>query len=314
MSDTAKVAAAEEERIEVEIVDDTPENDRGPVASEKSPEGDVDLKLPEDEAKEYSRRVQERIKEYATKAHAERRAKEALARERDEVLRVTQKLMEENRRLQQLAGSNEAVAVSQAKARAEAEIERTKRLAKEAMEAGETDKFLEAQEKLQRLVAEHERYVAYRPPAPPPQRPVAPPPPPQPRVQVPEPDETGKEWLTRNRSWFQKDDEMTGYAFGLHERLIKEGVDPSSSDYYRSIDEGMRRRFPEKFEESKPADNAEQAQPARRSTVVAPATRSPSARPARKVHLTPSQLRVAQRLNLTPEQYAAQLLKENNLG
>lgn len=314
MSGTEKVSAAEDERIEIEVVDDRPKDDRGPVAPEQSPEGDVDLKLPDDEAKEYSRRVQERIKDMASKAHAERRAKEAAARERDEALRYAQRLMEENRRLQQLAGSNEAVAVSQAKARAEAEIERTKRLAKEAMEAGETDKFLEAQERLQRLVSEHERYAAYRPPAPPPQRPVAPPPPPQPRVQMPEPDENGKEWLSRNRSWFQRDDEMTGYALGLHERLIKEGVDPTSSDYYRRIDEGMRRLFPDRFPEARPTENVEQAQPVRRSTVVAPATRTPSGRPTRKVHLTPSQLRVAQRLSLTPEQYAAQLLKENNLG
>lgn len=307
MSETQK------DDIEVEVVDDTPAQDRGKPVAPETTENDDDLRVP-DEAKEYSRRVQERIKEYAAKAHAERRAKEMVARERDEALRVAQRLMDETRRLQQIAGSTEAAMVGQAKARAESEIERVKRIAKEAMEAGETDKFLEAQEQLQKLVSERERYAMYRP-APPPQMPQRLPPqqempPPPPRVQVPEPDEVGREWLGRNGSWFQKDDEMTGYAFGLHEKLVKEGVDPRSRDYYARIDDGMRRMFPDRFEgRAERPENAER----RTSNVVAPATRSPSGR-TRKVTLTPGQLRVAQRLNLTPEQYAAQLLKESNLG
>jgi hypothetical protein len=90
---------------------------------------------------------------------------------------------------------------------------------------------------------------------------------------------------------------MTSLALGLHERLKREGVQVSSQEYYRKIDATIRRRFPEKFE-----DEAEQeSRPVRKSSVVAPATRSTS---PKRVRLNPSELSLAKKLNLTPEQYA----------
>jgi hypothetical protein len=120
-----------------------------------------------------------------------------------------------------------------------------------------------------------------------------PPQPQAPRIQV---DPTAQRWQ-QNNQWFGKDDEMTSLALGLHEKLKKEGVAISSPEYYRRIDETIRKRFPEKFE----SDNDETP-----SAVVAPATRSTG---SKKVRLKISELNIAKKLGLTPEQYVREMLK-----
>ena len=95
---------------------------------------------------------------------------------------------------------------------------------------------------------------------------------------------------------------MTGMALALHEQLKEEGVPLSSQEYYRRIDDTMRKRFPEKFESDKP----EETRSTKPSTVVAPASRSTS---SKRVRLTTSQMNIAKKLNLTPEQYAQAVLK-----
>jgi hypothetical protein len=102
---------------------------------------------------------------------------------------------------------------------------------------------------------------------------------------------------------------MTSLALGLHEKLVKSGVDPRSDDYYSRIDNTMRKRFPEYFggtqEQAKPTPRAKPA------TVVAPATRSTA---PKKIVLTKTQVSLAKKLGITPEQYARELMKENANG
>ena len=104
---------------------------------------------------------------------------------------------------------------------------------------------------------------------------------------------------------------MTPLAYGLHEKLVRSGVDPRSDDYYRRIDETIRRRFPERFEDVEPVRSSKA--PARKAaTVVAPVTRGTA---PRQVRLTPSQVAIAKRLGLTNEAYARELIKlENDNG
>jgi hypothetical protein len=101
---------------------------------------------------------------------------------------------------------------------------------------------------------------------------------------------------------------MTSLALGLHEKLVKSGVDPRSDDYYVRIDETMRKRFPEYF-----GGTQEQAKPTPRAkaTVVAPATRSTA---PKKIVLTKTQVVLARKLGITPEQYARELMKETANG
>jgi len=118
-------------------------------------------------------------------------------------------------------------------------------------------------------------------------------------------DQKASAWQERN-SWFGQDDEMTSLALGLHEKLVKEnGMAYATTDeYYKRIDETIRRRFPENFEDVE--DEKPRSKP---STVVAPASRSTS---SKKIKLTTSQQNIAKKLGLTNEQYARELLKMEN--
>lgn len=307
--------------LRVEIVDDTPEQDRGrPLAPEKT-DSDDDITVNDDEVSRYREDVQKRIKDLSFRAHSERRTKEQAIKEREEAERLAKALYDENRRLRELAGSTEKLMVDQAKQRAETQIDVIKREAKEALEAGETERFLNAQEKLQRAVTEHERYLSYRPPAPEPDMrghnggPPMEEPARQQAAKPPEPDEKGKAFMQRN-PWFDADGEieheMTGYAFTMHDKLVRRmGVDPRSDQYYAEIEKAVRHRFPEYFKDNSSQRSARDAT-ASAPTVVASATRS--SRTTSTVRLTPSMVKLAKRFGLTPEQYAAQYVKDYGNG
>ena len=95
---------------------------------------------------------------------------------------------------------------------------------------------------------------------------------------------------------------MTALAYGVHERLVRdEGYDPNSDEYFETIDRTMRSKFPEYF-----ASTDDTKSP---PVVTAPSSRNNGAKP-RKVKLTRTQLSLAKRLGITPEQYANQLVKE----
>jgi hypothetical protein len=128
-----------------------------------------------------------------------------------------------------------------------------------------------------------------------------------PQQQAIAPDNRAKAWQERN-SWFGQDEEMTAAALGLHEKLKRNGVVVGSDDYYATLDKTMRRRFSENFESSEPETKAEQPR-TKSSTVVAPATRSTS---PNKVKLRASQIQIAKKLGLTPEQYAREAIKLEN--
>tara|TARA_R110002020_G_scaffold37841_1_gene114157 strand:- start:31 stop:1059 length:1029 start_codon:yes stop_codon:yes gene_type:complete len=273
--------------LEIEVVDDTPKADRGRKPSE--PPEDVT----EDELEKYSEQVQKRIKHFTKGYHDERRAKEEALRERQELERVTQTLMEENKKLKGNVNKNQTALLEQAKKNAVIETETAKRAYKEAYESGDSDAVLEAQEKLTNAKLKSDKLANFKIPAlQEEETPVQPEPEPAPAVQV---DERASDWQKAN-SWFGNDDEMTSLALGLHNKLVKQGVSPQSDEYYETIDSRMRQVFPDNFEE---------AEPKRKKTqVVAPATRSTA---PKKVTLTKTQVQLAKRLGLTPQQYAKQV-------
>lgn len=304
MSESRKAKDLDDD-FEIEVVDDTPEEDRGrPLAPEKT-ESDDDITVNEDEIAHYREDFKQRMREQAFKTHAERRAKEYAAKERDQALELAKRLVEENKKFRELAGSTEKFAADQAKARAEGDIAATKRAMKEAFESGETEKFLDYQEQLQRLVNEHERYANYKPV-------VAPEPHyemPAPRPQV---DPKVVEWANKN-PWFEGQNElekeMTGYAYTVSDMLIREHkIDPRSDKYFEELNKRVSRRFPEYFEKPESVIDAT----TKAASVVAPATRT--AKTTRTVRLNASQVSVARRLGLSPEQYYAAYLKEYGRG
>lgn len=288
--------------LEVDIIDDTPEADKGkPRRAE-----DAEPQIPEDdEIANYSENVQKRIKQLKYEFHEERRRKEEAARVQEEAVNYARKMYEENQKLRKTLQEGEGVLVEQAKDRVSAQLDRAKAEYKEAYETGDPDKLIEAQEKLTALQNEKFRVESYKPKPQPEVREV-----PQPKAEkpsVPEPDARTKQWASQNE-WFGNDSAMTGYAFGVHETLVKEGINPQTQadEYYSRIDAEMRQRFPDKF-----GGQIIEDAPARQAgPVVAPAQRS--AKKPRRVQLTSTQVGLAKRLGLTAEQYAAQLLKESS--
>jgi len=292
-------ATENEDSLEIEIEDDTPEEDRG---REPMPKEIVD-KLEVDELDEFSK---EKAKQLKKVWHDERRAKESAARERDEAVKIAQRLAYENQTLKKTLGDGEKVYIGTAKQSFSRELELAKREFKEAYESGDADKVADAQEKLMAAkinLRNAENYTPvydYQESLQAPDFSVhnidagqwsaqAEP------QQAPQPDPKALSWQERNK-WFGEDRVMTSFAFGLHEELVGNGVDPTSDEYYDSIDKEIRSRFPEKFK-------ADRKRPA---TVVASARRTTG---PKKVTLTASQVSLAKRLNLTPEQYARELLK-----
>lgn len=291
----------DEDLLEIEIEDDIPEDEK-PRREEGAP-----AEIPDDDDLEgYSSGVQKRLKKLTFEAREAERQRQATMRERDEAVKFAKSQQDEIAKLREQLASGQTSTVEHAKGRAQAEIAAAEREYKDAAESGDTDAMLAAQRKLIKSSNDLSRLEAWRPPAKQEAKPA-----PQPAQAQPAPpqlDERQKTWLAAN-TWFGQDSEMTGAAYGLHEKLVKSGVDPNSKAYYDKIDEGMRKRFPENFE-----DDTEEVTvaPKKKAPAVAPATRSGPT--ARKVTLTQSQVALAKRLGLTKEQYAAQLLKEQNNG
>ena len=284
----ADLADDDDSAVEVEIVDDTPKADRGRKASE--PPTDVT----DEELEDYSDKVRKRIQHFSKGYHDERRAKEEALRASQELERVTQTLMDENKKLKGNVNKNQVALLEQAKKNAANETAGAKRAYKEAYESGDSDAVLAAQESLTNAKLKSDRLANFKLPAlqeteTPVQKQVE-----QiaPAVQV---DDRAADWQKTN-SWFGDDDEMTSLALGLHNKLVKQGVSPQSDEYYETIDSRMRQVFPDNFEDAEPKK--------RKTQVVAPATRSTA---PKKVTLTRTQVQLAKRLGLTPEQYAKQV-------
>ena len=277
---------------EIEIVDDTPEEDRG-----KAPKGEVEVT--DDEISQYSDNVQKRIKDLRRAYHDERREKDRFLREQQEALAYAQKVVEHNRMLQEPLSQGEQVLVATSKERTEALLTQAERDYKEAYEAGDSDKMIAAQRKLSEVVfqkREVENYQPrYTPPLQEPQIPVQ-------QQQQPQivPDERTRQWVTQNE-WFEKDAVMRGAAFGIHDQLVQSGYVAGSDAYFEQLDARIRDSFPQKFRSSKPAAN-----------VVAPASRGAAG--SKKITLTKTQVAIAKRLGVPLEKYAEQVAKEMTNG
>ena len=291
-----------EGELEIEVVDDTPEKDRGRKPLEKPVEDPTDSELDD-----YSEGVKRRIKELTHARHDERRQKEAVAREKEELQRLTQQLLEENNSLKQRVNTGQEIFAETAKQKVEAELEMARRQLKEAHEAFDTDAIIAAQEKLAEMKMRSENLKNFKLPAlQPTEIPVQNT---QPQTQRSQPDEKSLRWQAKNQ-WFGQPgfEEYTSYALGLHQKLVNGGVDPRTEEYFDQIDGRMKTKFPELFggAEEKPKTSEVQKKP---STVVAPATRSTG---AGKIRLTATQVALAKKLGLTPQQYAAQVAKLEN--
>ena len=282
---------------EIEIIDDTPEHDRGRKPLDTAPEDPS-----EDELSQYSDSVKQRIQKFTKGYHDERRAKETALREKEEAIRLAQAIVEENKRLKGSLNKGQEALINQAKMTVGMELEKAKRKYKEAYDAGDADALVEAQEAFTAAKLKADRLDNFRPtPLQTEEKGVEP----QQIVQAPRPDNRALAWQEKNR-WFGDDEEMTSFALGLHQKLVKGGVDPTSDEYYERIDSRMRQVFPDAFDS--PDDSEKVEKPTRaKASVVAPATRSTA---SKKIVLTQTQVNIAKRLGVPLELYAKKVAEE----
>jgi len=289
----------EDEGFEVEVEDDTPPQDRGRTPSQ--PEFVEELE--KDELDEYSEEAKKKIAGFRKIYHDERREKERALREQQEAIDLAQKLLQENRALKGKVINSEQIALDSYMTTADREMEMAKKEYREAYDAGDSERLVDAQEKMTAAKIKADRALSISE-----QRSLQRE---EPDVQIQQPrqqpvrDSKAETWR-ENNSWFGQDDEMTSLALGLHEKLVKENgmAYATTNEYYKRIDDTMRKRFPENFESIEDEKPATRTKP---STVVAPASRSTS---SKRIKLTTSQQAIAKKLGLTNEQYARELIKE----
>jgi hypothetical protein len=280
----------------IEVVDDTPAEDRG-----RKPMAEPPKEVTDEELSKYDESVQKRIKHFTKGYHEERRAKETAEREREEALRLAQAVLEENKKLKGSVNQNQTALLEQAKRVVSNEVETAKRMYKEAYESGDSEKLVEAQEALTIAKIRADKVNNFKPT--PLQEQETPVQIAQQPTRAAPVDEKLLAWQDQNQ-WFGSNKRMTAYALGLHEDLVAEGIPTGSEEYYKRIDTDIRQRFSDQFG----AEESVDAKPQRtKSNIVAPATRSTA---PKKIVLTQTQVNLAKRLGVPLELYARKVAEE----
>jgi len=308
--DDAAVKGKAQDDVEVEIIDDTPAKDRGRKPLDKEVADPTD-----DEIENYSDKVQARIKELTHARHDERRRKEELEREKQEMERLLQYMAEENKKLKQSYNQGQEIVRSSANEAAEAQLAAARRQLKEAQEAFDTDAIIAAQEALTDAKMRLERVKNFKPaPLQEDDEPVQRQQFQQTQQAQPTVDEKTLRWQARNQ-WFGQPgfEEHTSFALGLHQKLVNGGINPRSDQYFEQIDARLKKTFPELFGEDRDEKPEDETPPApskkQPASVVAPASRSTG---QKKIQLTTRQMELARKYGLTPQQYAAEVAKLEN--
>lgn len=287
------------EEPEIEIVDDTPEQDRNRTPMQTPPQEPTD-----EELAAYSQKDRNKLREFTKGYHDERRAKESAIREKEEAIRIAQAVYEENQKLKSNVHTSQSALLEQAKRVVSQEVDEAKRKYKMAYESGDSDAMVQANDDLTTAKMKAERVNNFKPAPLQEEKTVV-----QPAYQAPRVDTKAAEWQQANK-WFGTDKEMTGFALAVHEKLVNdEGMDPQSDEYYRRINGRLRQVFPDQFESGEHADTTQR----KKSNVVASATRSVA---PKKITLSASEVALAKRLNIPLERYAREVAvlkrKEND--
>lgn len=302
--DEEQEQAVDFEDFEIEITDDTPDEDKG---KKPLPKEVVDELETADDSEDYSGNVKNKFKQYKKAWHDERRAKEEAYREQEEALTIAQKILDENKRLKSLLESGEQELITTYKSQAELEVEKAKRSYKEAYDYGNTDAIVEAHEELIKATQKLDKVQNFRPTIQNVDEDVQVLP--QKQQRVAQLDPKVAEWVAEN-PWFNDPEKqlMNDYAVSFHNKLAEKYGEKfvGTDEYFNQINKEIAKRFPEEFEDSTPTNDEPETQRTKLSTVVAPAKRSTA---PKKITLTKTQVALAKKFGLTPEQYARELSK-----
>jgi hypothetical protein len=286
----------DEEDIVVTVEEDS--NEEATQASAEESSSEKPTKESDDELENYTEGVQKRIGKLTAKMReAERREQAALV-----YAQAVQKQLEEaNHRSSSLDTSY----VNEFENRVKSENELLRETLKRAIDRGDIDAQIEAQQRIATLAGQQERLAYVKQEQ---ERRKAQPAPQQQPYQPPKqakPDARAEDWASRN-DWFGSNEPMTLTAMYLHKQLTEvEGFDPTSDDYYAEIDNRMRTEFPHKFQAAKPKATEDQKWPLRAEGVGMVMV-------VGKSNYLRLKLQFQKKLGITEQQYAKQLLRMQN--
>ena len=251
-----------------------------------------------EEMDDYGKKVQSRIDKLTKRLRESERREQA-------AIQYAQGVQSDAQKMRYKAKSLDTGYINEFANRVEAQTEEAKKALKAAVELGDSDAQVDAQQKLARLAIESERVKSTQaqrerlkkemearginPNQPQMPRPQQMQPPPAP----PPPDPKAEDWADRNK-WFGEDEPMTLTSFSIHRKLMEEGFDPSSDSYYNEIDKRMKDTFPHKFDDR-------QVSP---TQTVASANRGGPVRRKGTVRLTPSLVAISKKLGVPLSEYA----------
>lgn len=298
-------AVKEEEKVEFEIEGQEEEQTESPSQQIQEHMEEVERLQAEEEAKpeqeEQQSGAQKRIRQLVRqKKEREEQIQELLARQKEleEQLKTKQKEIE----------TSVEKSFESAETNINSQIEIARDAYRQALESGDTDRIVQAQEYLSKAQNEatmlrmnKERFVTERPVQA--EQPVATPAQAE-NIQPVEYDRLAVEWAGRN-AWFGQDSVMTTLALEIDNELKSEGYDPSEQEFYQEIDSRLRQRFPDRFG----GQSQRQQETSSPAQVVGGASRTSTSSSNKKVKLSKEDIRLAEKWGIPLEQYAAEKLK-----
>jgi hypothetical protein len=278
------VGEADEESVEVDVSPDAKK-----IRSETVTETEVIETQEEkkDELEDYSAGVKTRIDKLTKRMREEERQKQS-------AVEFAENVKKENDNLKNRLHNLDKGYQEEFGGRIDSQLNTTKRALKDAHEAGDSDKLIEAQEALATLTVEKSKLQK---PVTQQQQPVAQQQ--QPMQQQPQqpPDPKAEAWAHKNE-WFGHDEVMTYASFGIHRRLIEdEGFDPQSQEYYAELDKRLASEFPHKL-------GTQTTNGGSRKVASAETSKSRNKGGRKTVRLSPSQVAIAKKLGVPLEEYA----------
>ena len=289
-NEQTKVVAEEKKEEKIDVI----QEEEKPVVEAKV-EKPVEKK---DELEEYSESVKKRI---AKLTHKIREAE----RQKEEAINFAHSVKKEKEQIESRLSRTDQRYVSEFESRVKSSLDNVKIALKSAINAGDVDAQISAQQQIAELTLEaarlgsiksnqqdivKEKEVTITP---------------QQTNQTPQTDPKAEDWASRN-NWFGNDSAMTYTAFDLHKKIVEEeGFDPRSDEYYAEIDKRIRLEFPHKFAIKEDTSTESTNKPVQN---VASAKRPSQTGRKKTVKLTPTQVAIAKRLGVPLEEYAKQLI------
>jgi len=292
----------EGEIVEIETVEEAKAQTKIPMESDDK-EADQQIEdvsdtpeaKKEEELEDYSKSVQKRINTLTRKLREAERGQES-------AYEYAKRTAAENEQLRTRSSNLDRSYLMEAENRLKSQKQQAMTALKSAHENQDYDKVAKAQDVLAKIAVEENKIVSSRTAIE--QQPVQQSKNIQQNYQQPTPqyqappklDEKQEAWVENNK-WFGEDEIMTLAAFTIDQRLVAEGYDPKSDEYYSEVDKRLRQEFPHKFEESSAKSKPQQK--------VASAGRvAGNTGSKRQVKLSPAEVQMAKRLNVPLTEYA----------